>query len=127
MLDPRAGNPPLLELPGLSGHVRGGRWSRTVEVVEDQVRDCRPVAQPALDLNYPPACVTAAQAGVTALAYAELYDEATGAWTRTNDMHLTRMSPGSALVADGRVLLAGGAAFQPSSAVSATVETFSPI
>jgi hypothetical protein len=60
------------------------------------------------------------------LAYAELYDEATGAWTRTNDMHFTRMSPGSALLADGRVLLVGGAVFGPPFAVSATAETFSP-
>jgi N-acetylneuraminic acid mutarotase len=60
------------------------------------------------------------------LAYAELYDEATGAWTRTNDMHLARMSPGTALLADGRVLLVGGAVFQPAFGVSATAETFSP-
>jgi hypothetical protein len=60
------------------------------------------------------------------LAYAVLYDEATGAWTRTNDMHFTRMSPGSALLADGRVLLVGGAVFGPPFAVSATAETFSP-
>jgi hypothetical protein len=60
------------------------------------------------------------------LAYAEFYDEATGAWTRTNDMHITRMSPGTALLADGRVLLAGGAVFGPPSTVSATAETFSP-
>ena len=60
------------------------------------------------------------------LAYAELYDEATGAWTRTNDMHVTRMSPGSALLADGPVLLVGGAVFGPPFTVSATAETFSP-
>jgi large repetitive protein len=60
------------------------------------------------------------------LAYAELFDEDTGAWTRTNDMNLPRMLPATALLADGRVLLAGGGVLQPGFAVSATAEVFSP-
>jgi len=60
------------------------------------------------------------------LAYAELYDAATEAWTRTNDLHLARMSPATSLLADGRVLVAGGEMLQPPFSVSATAETFSP-
>ena len=61
------------------------------------------------------------------VAYAELYDEVTGTWTRANDMRVARTSPATALLADGRVLLAGGGALEPSSAHPGSAETFSPI
>ncbi|MGY1794898.1 kelch repeat-containing protein [Geodermatophilus sp. SYSU D00525] len=61
-----------------------------------------------------------------AVAYAELYDEVTGTWTRTNDMRVARRSPATALLADGRVLLAGGGAMEPPSAPPGSAETFSP-
>jgi hypothetical protein len=60
------------------------------------------------------------------LPFAELYDETVGTWTRINDMHIDRMSPGAALLADGRVLLAGGGVDEPAFAVTATAEAFSP-
>jgi hypothetical protein len=61
-----------------------------------------------------------------AVAYAELYDEVTGTWTRTNDMRVARTSPATALLADGRVLLAGGGVVEPPSAHPGSAETFSP-
>ncbi|MGY1830244.1 kelch repeat-containing protein [Geodermatophilus sp. SYSU D01180] len=57
--------------------------------------------------------------------YAELYDEGTGTWTRTNDMRVARSSPATALLADGRVLLAGGGAVEPPFALAGSAETFS--
>jgi hypothetical protein len=59
------------------------------------------------------------------VAYAELYDEVTGSWTRTNDMRLSRTSPATALLGDGRVLLAGGGS-EPPFADPGSTETFSP-
>jgi hypothetical protein len=59
------------------------------------------------------------------VAYAELYDEVTGTWTRTNDMRVARTSPATALLADGRVLLAGGGVMEPPSMPAGSVETFS--
>jgi len=41
-------------------------------------------------------------------------------------MNLARMSPGAALLADGRVLLVGGSTTGASFAVTASAETFSP-
>jgi hypothetical protein len=60
------------------------------------------------------------------LPYAELYDDATGLWTRTNDAHYARMSPATALLADGRVLVTGGGRPGSTLAVTATAETVSP-
>jgi hypothetical protein len=58
--------------------------------------------------------------------YAELYDEVAGTWTRTNDMRVARTSPAAALLADGRVLLAGGGVVEPPSTLVGSAETFSP-
>jgi hypothetical protein len=62
-----------------------------------------------------------------ALPYAELYDEGTGRWTRTNDAHLARMSPATAALVDGRVLVIGGGVLSAAPAATASAETFSPI
>jgi hypothetical protein len=61
-----------------------------------------------------------------ALAYAELYDEVSGTWTRTNDTTVARMSPAAALLADGRVLVAGGSVLASPTNGGRSVETFSP-
>ncbi len=63
----------------------------------------------------------ASQSG--ALSSAELYDPATGTFTRTGDMTAARGQHTSTLLADGRVLIAGGGAYQ---APLASAEVYDP-
>lgn len=46
--------------------------------------------------------------GEWALRHVEIYDPATGMWTRTGDLQVERDSHSAVLLADGRVLIAGG-------------------
>jgi N-acetylneuraminic acid mutarotase len=45
---------------------------------------------------------------VPGLKSAEIYDEATGTWTRTSDMHRARGQFASVMLHDGRILVSGG-------------------
>jgi hypothetical protein len=62
-------------------------------------------------------------------ATAEIYDPATGAWTDTGSMHLSRSNHSATLLPDGRVLVAGGATDQPPlpmEVVTNTAEIYDP-
>jgi hypothetical protein len=64
-----------------------------------------------------------------ALATAELYDPATGTWTPTGSLHLSRHSHSATLLPDGRVLVAGGATDQPplpAQIITNTAEIYDP-
>src|SRR4051812_46941179 len=41
-------------------------------------------------------------------AVSELYDPATGGWSRTDDLHVARWDARASLLDDGRVLVTGG-------------------
>lgn len=55
---------------------------------------------------------------------AEIYDPATGVWSRTGDMRVQRNSPTAVLLADGRVLVAGGG--NRCGVVHASAEIYNP-
>jgi hypothetical protein len=65
-----------------------------------------------------------AMTGPDMLASAELYDPATGKFTPTGSMTTGRSSAGATLLADGRVLIAGGG--NEGSAATATAEVYDP-
>lgn len=48
-----------------------------------------------------------------ALATAELYDPASGAWAQTTNMHVSRSGHAAVVLGDGRVLVAGGRGIDP--------------
>jgi hypothetical protein len=83
--------------------VATGTWQATGDLVTG--RDAGFALVPLLDGRV---LVAGGRDDSGALPYAELYDEVLGTWVRTNDMALPRMSPAAAVLADGRVLVAGG-------------------
>jgi N-acetylneuraminic acid mutarotase len=56
---------------------------------------------------------------------AEIYDPASGRWTQTGNLNVARSFFSATLLADGRVLAAGGIT-EPSESVTATAEIFDP-
>ncbi len=82
-----------------------GRWERTGSMATARLgltlttlRDGRVLATGG----------TSGGRGVQPLATAEIYDPATGTWTRTGPMTVPRFDHTATLLPDGRVLLAGG-------------------
>jgi hypothetical protein len=64
-------------------------------------------------------------AGRTPTAVAELYDPATGRFTPTGSMHVSRVPYGAVRLRDGRVLVAGGTT--TGKAVTASAEIYDPL
>jgi uncharacterized delta-60 repeat protein len=64
--------------------------------------------------------------GVQAARTAELYDPATGQWTRTADPNRARVNHTATLLANGKVLVAGSSVFSSGNAVAASAELFDP-
>ena len=68
-----------------------------------------------------------ATAGVLAYSSARIYDPQTGTWAKPGLMHVARYQPSAALLADGRVLVAGGVyADENSFDTRASAELFDP-
>jgi hypothetical protein len=64
---------------------------------------------------------------VTPTLTAELYDPATGAFTPTGSMSIARYSHAATLLADGRVLISGGAIQAPQTQTTNTAEIYDPV
>lgn len=112
---------PVAETWSPTGSMGSPRFDHTATLLDGPA--CRGDAPP-------PFCgkvlVAGGRVGASAISGAELYDPASGTWTGTASMKAARLSHTATLLADGRVLVVGGAPDEPNRGGLASAEIYDP-